>query len=263
MRISLLFISLALMSCSSSVNEPNSLDKQSSPCRKVRKALFIGDSITDGSWGHDCDGRPSAERNHGDLNHIYGHGYMYLCASQIQSEYPERDIQFYNRGISGHTLFDMAARWKADCLDLEPDLVSILIGTNDIEYYLGQDSVATPFDFYAWQQTYCHLLDSLQSIVPDVNVVLCTPFVFKSGWRGDAQNFSLRRELIGKLDSCVVQIASDYAATIVRFDTLFCDLEKIQARPDYWVWDGVHPTAAGHKRMADLWLERTESLFTE
>ncbi len=263
MRISLLFLSLALVSCATSSNEHGNSATISSPCRKVRKALFIGDSITDGSWGHDCEGKPSAERNHGDLNHLYGHGYMYLCASQIQSDYPMRDIEFFNRGISGHTLYDMEARWNEDCLDLKPDLVSILIGANDVEYYLGQDSIVKPFDLDAWNLAYRHLLDTLQTVVPDVNIVLCTPFVFKSGWRGNSDNFPLRSELIGKLDSCVVQISSDYGATLVRFDNLFHELEKEQPRCDYWVWDGVHPTAAGHRRMANLWLKNTNCLFSE
>lgn len=263
MRLPILLLSIALVSCGAATNESDNNVSRSSTCRKVRKALFIGDSITDGAWGHDCEGKPSAERSHGDLNHIYGHGYMYLCASQIQSDYPNRDVQFYNRGISGHTLFDMAARWYNDCVAIKPDLVSILIGTNDVEYYLGKDSIVQPFDFHVWGETYRHLLDTLQSVVPDVNIVLCTPFVFKSGWRGDASNFPLRQELIEKLDSCVVQLSSDYGTTIVRFDTLFCDLEKEQPRNDYWVWDGVHPTAAGHRRMADLWLKSTAALFGE
>ena len=49
---------------------------------KGPKVLFIGDSITDGNWGNsDGSAQPSSVRNHWDMNHIYGSGYMYLCAS--------------------------------------------------------------------------------------------------------------------------------------------------------------------------------------
>ena len=258
--LSALVAAISFSSCSSS--EPS--DSQSSAsCKKIRRVLFIGDSITDGAWGHDCSGSPSAERNHTDMNHIYGHGYMMLCASDIQSRFPMRDVKFFNRGISGHTLSMMLGRWAADCVDLRPDLVSILIGTNDVEYYVGADSVVAPFDFCGWDAQFRHALDTLQSVCPDVRLVLCTPFVARSGWRGEAPNFSQRQSLIDSLDCRVAALANDYGAVLVRFDELFRDLAQNQPRADYWVWDGVHPTAAAHRRMADLWLESTAGLFAE
>ena len=255
-----LLAAASLISCVPSSQEG---ETSRANCKKIRRALFIGDSITDGGWGHDCNGSPTAERNFTDLNHIYGHGYMMLCASDIQSRYPERDIQFFNRGISGHTLSMMVDRWKSDCIDLRPDLVSILIGTNDVEYYIGDDSIVSSFDFSSWDGLFRHALDTLQTACPDVRIVLCTPFVAKSGWRGEADNFSLRQSLIDSLDVRTEAIARDYGATLVRFDSLFRGLAESQPRTDYWIWDGVHPTAAGHRRMADVWLESTKGLFVE
>ena len=96
------------------------------------KVLFIGDSITDGNWGNSC-GMPTSsdERSQWDMNHIYGSGYMYLCATHYQGNYPEREYEFFNRGISGNTLADLQARWQKDVLDINPDVLSILIGTKD------------------------------------------------------------------------------------------------------------------------------------
>lgn len=106
------------------------------------RILFIGDSITDGNWGNsDGSAQPSAARNHWDMNHIYGSGYMYLCASYYQSTYPEREYQFFNRGISGNTLNDLKNRWREDALAIHADVVSILIGTNDVNEYLGKKMV--------------------------------------------------------------------------------------------------------------------------
>ena len=46
-------------------------------------------------------------------------------------------LQIYNRGISGHKVFQLAERWDADCMSLKPDVVSILIGVNDIWHRLN------------------------------------------------------------------------------------------------------------------------------
>jgi lysophospholipase L1-like esterase len=83
--------------------------------------LFQGDSITDGNRTSD-----------NDWNHIMGHGYAYLIASRLWYDYPNRDLIFYNRGISGNRVRDLDARWQKDTLDLKPDVVSILIGVNDV-----------------------------------------------------------------------------------------------------------------------------------
>ena len=94
-----------------------------------KRILYIGDSITDGGWGNSGGAMmASLERNHWDLNHIYGHSYMFLCATYYQATNPTAGFEFYNRGISGNTLEDIAKRWKSDVLALNPDVV-IVLGT--------------------------------------------------------------------------------------------------------------------------------------
>ena len=57
-------------------------------CR-AQTYVFAGDSITDGGWGASGGrGIPTAERNQWDLNHLYGHSYMMLIASDWQSAFP-------------------------------------------------------------------------------------------------------------------------------------------------------------------------------
>jgi len=228
-----------------------------------KRVLFIGDSITDGGWGN-SGGAPMAskDRNQTDMNHIYGHSYMMLCAAHYQSEYPDSDFQFYNRGIGGNSLYDMARRWKTDALDLHPDIVSILIGTNDIHYYI--DSLAknpnAKFDIQAWSRQYRQLLDELKVQNPKVKIILGTPFVEKEGWVGNTPTFALRDSLIRLCAAQVEQIAAEYQTECLHYNTLFDHLVKTEPRKSYWIWDGIHPTPAGHQRMADLWISRTDSL---
>lgn len=75
-----------------------------------KRVVFIGDSITDGNWGNVYNyKKTSAERSQTDMNHIYGHSYVMLVASDIQSARPRAGHKFYNRGFSGHKLSDLAA----------------------------------------------------------------------------------------------------------------------------------------------------------
>ena len=55
------------------------------------------------------------------MNHIYGSGYMYLCASRYQGDFPEKEYAFFNRGISGNTLRDLEKRWEEDVIGMKPD----------------------------------------------------------------------------------------------------------------------------------------------
>lgn len=246
----LLILVIASPKIGINVDASNSIASICNIIKKGVRYLFIGDSITDGGWGR-SGGKmmPTEERNLKDLNHIYGHSYMMLCAARIQSDYPEQETQFFNRGISGNTLRDLQERWKADCLDLNPDMVTLLVGTNDVDLYL---SGKAPLDMKKWESDYRQLLDQLRTANPDVKIILGTPFVAQVGRIGSKDNYQQRKALIAECAAVVRHIASDYNATLLDFEKLFNGLTEHNA--SYWIWDGIHPTAAGHQKMADLWL---------
>ena len=222
------------------------------------RVLYIGDSITDGGWGRSGGmPTPSDKRNQKDMNHIYGHSFMMLCAAQYEAEYPDKNYSFYNRGIGGNTLEDLAARWRTDAIDLNPDVVSILIGANDVQKYLNtkKKNPEASFDIEAWINLYQSLLDSLRAQNSEIKIVLCTPFVAKSGKIGQEPVFEERTKLTRLLAHHTKSIAHKYNAIVVEFDTLFEQLITTQPKETYWIWDGIHPTPAGHAKMAKLWQE--------
>lgn len=221
------------------------------------RVLFIGDSITDGNWGNSDGGAmPSSERNLWDMNHIYGSGYMYLCASYYQSKYPERDYHFFNRGISGNTLADLKQRWEEDVIALQPDVLSLLIGINDVNHHLNE-KMAEPFDTLAWERDYRALLDRSLKMNPSLKIVLGAPFVVQTGRMKAADDFDVRNRLVHCLSRIVQRIATDYHAIFLPYDKMFENLllEPPALQDTYWIWDGIHPTPAGHKRMSELWIE--------
>lgn len=223
---------------------------------EAKRVLYIGDSITDGGWGNSGGGaKPSDKRNHWDLNHIYGHSYMFLCAAHYMAYYPEQEHEFFNRGISGNTLADLEARWKKDAIRIHPDVLSVLIGTNDVggAIFNGDET----FDFDNWESRYRALLDKSLAANPRLKIVLCTPFIAPTGNMRKSDRYELREKWVKECAGRVRRIANDYHATLVPFDDMFADI--MQSTPDgkgiYWIWDGIHPTAAGHQRMADLWIK--------
>lgn len=232
-----------------------------------RRVLFIGDSITDGGWGRSGgDMRPSAERDEWDKNHVYGHGYVEQTASYFESHFPEDEMQFWNRGISGNTLHQMAQRWQEDCINLRPNVISVLVGTNDVHYYLEQkqQDPDLTFDQQAWEAEYRQLLTHTRDSLPGVELVLCTPFVAKAGWVGDADNYTERERLVTALADIVRRIAQDYRqTTLIEFDSLFNQLrsEHPTSNNSYWIWDGIHPTPAGHHKMSETWIDKARFLY--
>ena len=223
-----------------------------------KRIVFIGDSITDGNWGCIYNyRRTSAERSHTDMNHIYGHSYVYIIASYCQSRWPSRNYAFFNRGFSGQALVDLAARWQEDVIDLQPDVLSVLIGTNDIHRWLDGDR-QTPFDFAAWKAMYKSLLEKTKQSNPSLQLTLCTPFVAKEGNLGISEDYALREDMTHRLAACVRELCEETGAILIPFDTMFEKLVSTEPVPTYWIWDGIHPTPAGHKRMADLWLKKAK-----
>lgn len=212
--------------------------------------VFTGDSITDGAWGASGGrGIPTSERKLNDPNHIYGHSYMMLVASDWQAKYPELEQKFHNRGISGDTLEKLIARWDSDILSLKPDVLSILIGVNES----GKIK-----DVAAWEAKYRTLLNHTRKALPECKFVLCTPFLAPVGRFGVREDYHQRSAMVKAMAASVRELAAEFHAVLVPFDELFEGLvaDSPASRELWWIWDGIHPTAAGHRMMADCWKQK-------
>ncbi len=202
--------------------------------------LFQGDSITDGNRG----------RNE-DPNHILGHGYCFAVSSRIGADFPQYGFQFTNRGISGNTVSDLEKRWQTDTLDLKPDVLSLLVGINDVNVLIEEREDA--LDAKTFDAIYRKLLDSCRKQNPDLLIVLGLPFFFASGWRKD--QFEKWHPLTLERAEIVKRIAADFNAVLVDYPKVFEEAQQ-RAPIDYWIWDGVHPTVFGHELMAREWIKQ-------
>ncbi len=200
--------------------------------------LLQGDSITDA-------GRDRKRGNANDATGL-GRGYPYLLGGALLADYPELQLKVYNRGISGHKVPDLAARWQQDAVDLKPAILSILIGVNDIWHKLNGRYDGT---VETYETGYRELLKRTLDEVPGVKIVVCEPFVLRCGAVNDTwfPEFDQRRAVAKKL-------ADELKLTFVPFQTMFDEAVE-SAPPSYWAGDGVHPTLAGHALMAKTWRE--------
>jgi lysophospholipase L1-like esterase len=201
--------------------------------------LFQGDSITDGNRTRNTD-----------WNHVMGHGFAYIIASRLWYDYPAKGLHFFNRGISGNRVTQLAERWQTDTIDLKPDVINILVGINDTEAAIKGNVSCTPEQF---ENDYRTLLKWTKEKLPDVKLVLCEPFLLPVG--RVKENFETYQLEIAKRQQVAKLLSDEFKAIYIPFQSAFNDaLSKAPA--EYWIWDGIHPMPAGHELMARFWLEK-------
>lgn len=200
--------------------------------------LFQGDSITDA-------GR--SREKAGDVNNqaALGNGYAWMAASHLLVTQPEAKLNCWNRGISGHKVFQLAERWQADCFDLKPNVLSILIGVNDIWHQLNGNYNGT---VETYETDYRKLLQRTRDTLPDVKLVVCEPFVLRCGAVDDKwfPAFDGFRAAAKKL-------ADEFQTVFVPFQGMF-DRACEFAPAEHWAKDGVHPSPHGAALMAYQWI---------
>ena len=194
--------------------------------------LFQGDSVTD------------AGRDRNDLKALGG-GYPMMFASWFSAFYPNLDVNFINKGISGDRVKDLEARWKEDCLDLKPSWVSILIGINDCwRRYDSND----PTSVEKFETGYRNLLTQVRENL-DATIILCEPFVLPV-----PEDRKMWREDLDPKINVVRDLAREFNTLLVPLDGIFAKASV--AKPtSFWAADGVHPTDAGHALIAKSILE--------
>lgn len=207
----------------------------SSKLKKGDVVLFQGDSITDAGRK-----KEKLEANQGDA---LGNGYVAMIAGEMLADYPDLDLQFYNRGISGNKVPDLAARWEEDAIQLKPSILSIMVGINDLWHTVafGSKYKGTIKDY---EDGFRRLIEQSLAALPGVRIIICEPFELRK-WA----EFDAYRKVARKL-------ADDKNLTFVPFHELFLKAAASNGTDGkFWAWDGIHPTIAGHTLMRRAWRE--------
>lgn len=206
----------------------------------MKTILFQGDSITDAgrSWEDDSN---------------LGLGYPTLVKAELGFDCPGQ-YTFYNRGISGNRIVDLYARIKADIINLKPDIMSILIGVNDVWHELGGHNGVDAEKYY---KIYSMLIEEILDALPESKIMILEPFVLKaSATEADWDYFYSE---VQKRAKKAREIAEKYHLTFVPLQEKLDQAAAI-CPADYWLRDGVHPTTIGHELIKREWIRYFKEL---
>ncbi|WP_449385695.1 SGNH/GDSL hydrolase family protein [Cellulomonas soli] len=191
--------------------------------RMPRSVVFAGDSITEWGRHEDPDG--------------WGSGYVGLLARG-----PLAAATVTNTGVGGDRVRDLQARWADDVLPLQADVLSLYVGVNDTwrRFDQGEETPAEEFEAVLRQLLAPWVERGTQLVLVEPFVVPVEPS--QEHWHTDlGPKQEAVRRVAADLDAAHVPLAAPLAA-------LAADLGPHQVASD-----GVHPTPAGHRLLADAW----------
>ena len=206
---------------------------------KQVRIVFQGDSITDA--GRD-------KRNFRDM----GKGYPKYAAEALRAAHPDVEFDFINLGISGNRTCQLFDRLYADAIAFAPDIVSILIGINDVWHRYGSGRIATT-DAQI-ELNYRSILERLRKETSAKIVILC-PFLL------DCEDKDQIREDLARLIPIVRRLADEFADVYIPLDESFAEALKTQPEPKYFSGDGVHPNTNGSMFIGKLYAEALKPLL--
>ena len=203
------------------------------------KLLFQGDSITD------------ACRNREDY-HDLSCGYPFYAAQNLQKEYPQIDFEFINLGISGDQTKDLVQRLDEDFIQIQPDIVSILIGINDVWHHAGDRSW---IDDQIFEDRYRTVLKAIKEKT-SAKIMMMEPFLIPV-----EDKLYFREDLYKKIE-IIRKLAREYADVYLPTDGLLA-AEYLYNEPTDFAPDGVHPSAFGSEFIGGLYARYMKKIIDE
>ena len=207
------------------------------------KILFFGDSITDAQRVRDKVTFP---------NSALGFGFVMQIAGRLFEKSPA-DYEIINRGISGNRIVDLYARAKIDCWNHEPDLISILIGINDIWHEVERQNGVEPDRF---ERIFRMLIEDTKERLPNTKLLLCEPFVLKGRATEEGWDKFSECTIYAKI---VEKLAKEYDLYFLPLQAAFDEAAEKYGGEEF-LFDGVHPSTKGATLIACEWMKLFEKI---
>ena len=156
-------------------------------------------------------------------------------------------INCINKGIDGFTVPALRRLWKTQCLSLSPDMITILIGINDlavikntgISFLQGLNKFITDYE---------ELLDDIR-LITDCPIILMEPFIFPY-----PAEYALWEPELHKICEAISQLAAQYHAQFLPLWDTLASAAKLHGYGKITT-DGIHLTKLGHEIVAEKLLE--------
>ena len=203
------------------------------------RILFQGDSITD------------CLRSSYDSGAFVGSGYPCLIPADLCLN--RTDIEVLTCGISGNHVTNLLACWKKDCINLRPDVISILIGVNDVWHEQShQDGV----DAELFEETYRVLLRYTKRMLHETKLILLGAYL-THGTATDGTQWDRFYKEVALRNAITRRLAAEFGSEFLDLQKIFDEACEMFP-PEHWTQDGVHPTAAGHRLIANAWEKKMQ-----
>ena len=198
--------------------------------KKDSKVLFIGDSITDVKF------------NFRFMHKIKGRN---IYALQLKKRFRKysKDIKVDIKGIASNRTYHLYDRLTADCINLKPDVIIMLIGVNDAWENYGPENY--PPLLRPMEPHMREIYRRIRAELPDTQVLYLMPFLI------DAVEEKLPfHKTLDEFREVLKGLAEENGALLLDLQQVFYDEQK-NTDPKKLAIDGIHPTNLGHKVMAD------------
>lgn len=200
------------------------------------RILFQGDSVTDA-------GR---DREHpGDM----GDGYPRYAAAMIQDSYPDESFEFVNLGISGNRSIDLVNRLESDFIEVQPDIVSIMIGINDVWHHHAFHHIETTDEEF---ETNLRIILTALRERTHARILLIQPVLLFGG------TDAMREELLRKQE-ILARLAGSLADAYLPMDDILREMHL--DTPTEYSADGIHPSPDGAVLIAESYLRAVAPLI--
>lgn len=203
--------------------------------KKNDVVLLTGDSVTDCGRSRDCD-----NEGRDNVNGM-GNGYPAMVKAYLNAMHPELELTVINKGISGNRTCDILNRMDVDHLNLKPDVVTLLIGVNDVWRHFDAPDIRQ-IDAEEYRLNMDRILADLKTVAREILVL--APFQIKPADDHPMYQMTLQYAKIAK------EAAEQAGVRFFDAQAMF-DVKIAGTDAKLYSADTVHPTVNGHVLLAD------------
>ena len=179
-----------------------------------------------------------------------GEGYPKYASAMIQDSFPDTEFEFVNLGISGNRTEHLVARLQSDFIEIQPDILSIMIGVNDVWHHHAFEMIETTDEYFE---------ANLRKILSEIREKTAAKLLLIQPILLDVADKAHMRPELERKQAILARLAKEYADAYLPMDEIFH--AETEEEPTYYAADGVHPTPDGACYIGEAYLRAVTPLI--